>query len=153
LTNRHGFDTVLLFKDIKGDYSMTPQELIKNMAEVGAIQDELKKRAMVYQVSSKEDIAKIVGLPIDSLYHIAYEDYRRISSLVEIMKDKATKYYDLFEDEVKEYYRNNMEKMFYPGEAIVMGDIWNYYFAKNPVDLKVIRNSCQDAIDSLRLIC
>lgn len=129
---------------------MTHDELMINMEEVKIMQDELKKRAMVYQVLHKELIAKIVGLPIDSLYHIAYEDYRSISSLVEMMRDKAYKHYLLFKEEVQAYYKEHKSLS---TEGLVMGDIWNYYFVKNPIDLKIIKNSCNSAIDRMNGIC
>lgn len=123
---------------------MTHNELMQNIVEVAYLQEELKKRSMIYQVTAKEGIAQLVGLPIDSLYHISYEDYRSVSSLVEIMKDKAYKYYLLNKEEVEAYYKTNKSLS---KEGLVMGDIWNYYFVKNPVDLTVIKNSCELAID------
>jgi signal peptidase I len=127
----------------------TYDELKRNMAEVGAMQDELKCRAMVYQVSEKEYIAKLVGLPFDSIYHVSYEDYSSISSLVKMFEDKAYKHYDLFREEVEQYYKDNKDKMLCPNDGLVMGDIWNYYWTKNPVDLKRIRNTCLDSIERI----
>lgn len=53
---------------------MNWEQFKTNLAEVGYMQAELKRRAMMFQAEIKESKAKELGLPLWAFYHMPYKD-------------------------------------------------------------------------------
>ena len=46
--------------------------------ELGALQNEVKRRSMIYQCEAKERLALAAGLPLDTYYEYSFADWMDI---------------------------------------------------------------------------
>ena len=64
------------------------KKLCKNLAEIGFLQREVKRRAMIYQCEYKESVAIKLGLSRWAFYNMAYADLSILEDA-----DKAREWY------------------------------------------------------------
>jgi hypothetical protein len=57
---------------------MTFDEISTEAADIAAKIEQLKARAMIYQVTEKECLAKLHGLPLDAYYELTYGEWALI---------------------------------------------------------------------------
>lgn len=51
------------------------EKFFDRLVEYSALKEVYKKRCRIFQVEQKETLAKFFGLPINTLYHVEYQEY------------------------------------------------------------------------------
>jgi hypothetical protein len=94
------------------------------MKEKRALEDKLKERAMIFQVSAKEEAALLFGFPLDYFYRVSYDRWSSIDRFVSSVKTRAEQ--DFRDGAV---YMNSLRKKGL--SKVTLGEIWKTYLAHN----------------------